>query len=127
MFLSLQDNPSNYQLFSISINMPIIMPALDTFHRRGRLSLALPILPIVRCRLPCWDSYLLLHRISILVIDVTDLYHMDQDPGDNLDLITAYALPQIDLKAVILDCSRRFRGLKAGLGSELRPDQAGPR
>jgi pyrimidine-specific ribonucleoside hydrolase len=51
---------------------------------------------------------------------------MHQDPGDNLDLITAYALPQIDLKAVILDCSEGFRGIKAGLGSDYT-DQAGPR
>ena len=36
------------------------------------------------------------------VIDITDLYHPYQDPGDNFDLIAAYALPEIDLRAVIL-------------------------
>ena len=40
------------------------------------------------------------------LIDITDLYHPPQDPGDNLDLIAAYALPEVDLKAVILDRDR---------------------
>ena len=43
------------------------------------------------------------------VIVVTDLYHPPQDPGDNFDLIAAYALPEIDLKAVILDVTDPFR------------------
>ena len=28
------------------------------------------------------------------VIDITDLYHPPQDPGDNLDLIAAYGCPR---------------------------------
>ncbi len=43
------------------------------------------------------------------VIDVTDLYHPPQDPGDNFDLIAAYALPEIDLRAVILDIHEPYR------------------
>jgi hypothetical protein len=43
------------------------------------------------------------------VIDITDLYHPYQDPGDNFDLITAYALPEVDLRAVILDVTEAFR------------------
>lgn len=43
------------------------------------------------------------------VIDVTDLYHPPQDPGDNLDLIAAYALPEIDLRAVVLDIHEPYR------------------
>ncbi len=43
------------------------------------------------------------------VIDITDLYHPPQDPGDNVDLITAYALPEIDLRAAILDVTGRYR------------------
>ena len=43
------------------------------------------------------------------VIDVTDLYHPHQDVGDNVDLIAAYALPEIDLKGVILDCTDDYR------------------
>lgn len=50
-----------------------------------------------------------LHAAKIPVIDVTDLYHPCQDVGDNFDLITPYALPEIDLKAVILDCTDEFR------------------
>ena len=45
----------------------------------------------------------------IPVIDCTDLYHPPQDPGDNVDLVTAYALPEIDLKAVILDVTEKYR------------------
>src|SRR5215467_12398342 len=43
------------------------------------------------------------------VIVITDLYHPYQDPGDNLDLIMGYALPQVDLKAIILDITDAFR------------------
>jgi hypothetical protein len=45
----------------------------------------------------------------IPIIDVTDLYQPFQDPGDNFDLVTAYALPEVDLKAVILDPHNPFR------------------
>jgi pyrimidine-specific ribonucleoside hydrolase len=48
------------------------------------------------------------HR-RVPVIDVTDLYQPFQDPGDNFDLLTAYALPEVDLKAVILDTHESFR------------------
>ena len=46
---------------------------------------------------------------KIPVIDITDLYYPYQDPGDNFDLIMPYALPEIDLKAVILDCTENNR------------------
>ncbi|MCX5758870.1 MAG: hypothetical protein NTU83_10275, partial [Candidatus Hydrogenedentes bacterium] len=46
---------------------------------------------------------------SVPLIDITDLYHPPQDPGDNLDMIAAYALPEVDLKAVILDVTQRYR------------------
>jgi hypothetical protein len=42
------------------------------------------------------------------VIDITDLYHPHQDRGDNFDLIAAYALPEVDLRAVILDVTGRY-------------------
>lgn len=42
------------------------------------------------------------------VIDITDLYHPHQDRGDNFDLIAAYALPEVDLRAVILDITGRY-------------------
>lgn len=44
----------------------------------------------------------------IALIDTTDLYHPPQDPGDNFDIIAAYALPELDLKAVILDATGKF-------------------
>ncbi len=43
------------------------------------------------------------------LVDCTDLYHPPQDPGDNVDLVAAYALPEIDLKAVILDVTQQYR------------------
>lgn len=62
------------------------------------------------------------------VVVVTDLYHPHQDPGDNFDLINAYALPNIDLKAVLLDCHEPFRQEVAeGVGKGLFRDTDGPR
>ena len=46
---------------------------------------------------------------TIPIIDVTDLYHPHQDVGDNFDLVAAYALPEVDLRAVILDAHDSFR------------------
>lgn len=46
---------------------------------------------------------------KIPVIVITDLYYPPQDPGDNFDLIMGYALPEIELKAVILDITDDFR------------------
>jgi pyrimidine-specific ribonucleoside hydrolase len=43
-------------------------------------------------------------------IHTTDLYNPPQDPDDHVDLATVYALPELDLRAVILDPSRRFVG-----------------
>ena len=45
----------------------------------------------------------------IPVIDVTDLYVPASDWGDNFDLVTAYGLPEIDLKAIILDITQTER------------------
>ncbi len=42
------------------------------------------------------------------LVHVTDLYHPPQDPDDHLDLLTALALPEYDVRAVILDATRRF-------------------
>ena len=62
------------------------------------------------------------------VIDVTDLYHPHQDVGDNFDILAAYALPEIDLRAVILDCTEPFRQPVAkDPGPGLFPDASGPR
>ena len=40
------------------------------------------------------------------VILISDLYYPAQDIGDNVDLITPYALEQIDLKAIVMDITR---------------------
>ena len=59
------------------------------------------------------------------LINITDLYHPHQDVGDNFDLITPYALPDVDLKLVILDCTNKFRQPYAEHAEW--PDPHGPR
>jgi len=64
----------------------------------------------------------------IPIIDVTDLYHPRQDVGDNFDLIAAYGLAELDLRAVIFDCSAPFRQPEAvDPGPGLATDKGGPR
>lgn len=65
---------------------------------------------------------------KIPLIVITDLYHPYQDPGDNFELINAYCISQIDLKAVILDCYEPFRKKHANnLNKGLFEDSNGPR
>lgn len=61
------------------------------------------------------------------IIDVTDLYHPHQDLGDNRDLIVAYALPELDLRAVILDATERFRQASTHHPHPHYRDDTGPR
>lgn len=44
--------------------------------------------------------------VRVPVILISDLYYPAQDIGDNVDLITPYALEQIDLKAIVMDITR---------------------
>jgi pyrimidine-specific ribonucleoside hydrolase len=46
--------------------------------------------------------------MTIPLIHITDLYHPPQDPDDHLDLATIVGLQEFDLKAVVLDITRRF-------------------
>ncbi len=64
---------------------------------------------------------------KIPLIDVTDLYHPPQDPGDNVDLIAAYALPEIALKAVILDVTQRYRRAYVNEANHSYDDPSGGR
>ncbi|GAB3948882.1 hypothetical protein GCM10029976_080880 [Kribbella albertanoniae] len=41
--------------------------------------------------------------MTVPVISITDLDHPPEDPGGNVDLIMAYGLPELDLRAVILE------------------------
>ena len=45
---------------------------------------------------------------KISLIDITDMYIPRLDGGDNFDLIMPYGLPELDLKAVILDIDEHF-------------------
>ncbi|RPH34094.1 hypothetical protein EHM92_07980 [bacterium] len=47
-------------------------------------------------------------RGAIPLVHITDLYHPPQDPDDHFDLATIVALEEYDLRAVILDVTRRF-------------------
>ena len=49
------------------------------------------------------------NKKTIPIIDCTDLYHPHQDVGDNFDILAPYAMPEIDLRAVILDTTQRLR------------------
>lgn len=44
----------------------------------------------------------------IPLLHITDLYHPPQDPDDHLDLATIAALPEYDLRGVVLDVTRKF-------------------
>ncbi len=44
----------------------------------------------------------------IPLVQTTDLYHPPMDPDDYVDLATAYALPEFDIRAVILDTDDRM-------------------
>ena len=55
---------------------------------------------------------------KIPLIDITDLYFPGQDLGDNFDIIAAYALEEVDLRAVILDVTEDHR-LEGGVGRDL--------
>lgn len=46
---------------------------------------------------------------NIPIVVITDTYHPYQDPGDNLDLINGFAIPGVDLKAIVLDITDSFR------------------
>ena len=68
-----------------------------------------------------------LQAAPIPVIDITDLYHPHQDPGDNFDLIAAYGLPEIDLRAVILDVTQEYRRPDDPAQRHEYRDETGPR
>lgn len=61
------------------------------------------------------------------VIVVTDLYHPYQDRGDNLDILTAFGLPDIDLRAVVLDVTHEYEKPIAFPDEPNYSDPNGPR
>jgi hypothetical protein len=92
------------------VHIPPSQPLSNNLSRRAfsaalAATLALPSLA-ARAALPTTNSP---RRHRIPVINITDLYHPHQDFGDNFDLITPFALPEIDLRAIILDITAEFR------------------
>jgi len=55
---------------------------------------------------------------KIFLINTTDLYFPGQDLGDNFDIIAAYALEEVDLRAVIFDVTEKYR-LERGVGRDM--------
>jgi len=87
---------------------------MSSFSSRSFLAISgLAFLLLVRtpvsCAQPLRKEVLPAKHGRVPIIDVTDLYQPFQDPGDNFDLVAAYALPEVDLKAVILDAHGPFR------------------
>lgn len=64
---------------------------------------------------------------KVPVIDCTDLYHPHQDVGDNFDIVAAYALPQVDLRAIVLDITQGFRDAHGQHPDPKYRDPVGPR
>lgn len=58
---------------------------------------------------------------KIPLVHITDLYHPPQDPDDHVDLATVAALEEYDLRAVILDITRKFL-LPSPEGFDIRRD-----
>ena len=44
---------------------------------------------------------------TVPVIYCTDLFHPHDDPDDHFDLATLYAMPELDIKGVVLDQGRK--------------------
>jgi pyrimidine-specific ribonucleoside hydrolase len=63
---------------------------------------------------------------KIPLVVITDLYHPHQDVGDNLDLISGFALSNLDLRAVCLDVTDHYRK-KVSDHPRLWRDTSGPR
>lgn len=87
---------------------------MSSFSSRSFLAISgLAFLLLVRtpvsCAQPLRKEVLPAKHGRVPIINVTDLYQPFQDPGDNFDLVAAYALPEVDLKAVILDAHGPFR------------------
>jgi Inosine-uridine preferring nucleoside hydrolase len=68
-----------------------------------------PILSIIIVALIISPS---LSMAGVPVIYSTDLYHPHDDPDDHFDLVTLFALPEVDVKGIIIDMSnfRQKRG-----------------
>ena len=47
---------------------------------------------------------------TVPIVYVTDLYHPYQDPDDHFDLATLFALPEFDIRAIVIDMGREGVG-----------------
>ncbi len=44
---------------------------------------------------------------TVPIIYTTDLYHPHDDPDDHYDLATLFAIPEFDIRAIVIDCGDR--------------------
>ena len=47
---------------------------------------------------------------TVPIIYTTDLYHPHDDPDDHFDLATLFALPEFDIRAIVIDMGARGEG-----------------
>ena len=81
------------------------MPCLKNVNAMSLIVLAY-LLVTMLC-LGCTSEVQQGEKVPVVVI--SDLYSPGQDVGDNFDILTPYALENIDLKAVIFDVTDNFR------------------
>jgi len=46
-------------------------------------------------------------QASVPIIYTTDLYHPHDDPDDHFDLATLFAIPEFDIRAIVIDTGKR--------------------
>jgi len=56
-------------------------------------------------------------KTPIPILYTTDLYHPHMDPDDHFDLLTLFALPEFDIRAIVFDVGERGRELRPGLSA----------
>jgi len=47
---------------------------------------------------------------SVPIVYVTDLYHPHDDPDDHVDLATLFAIPEFDIRAIVIDLGEHGKG-----------------
>ncbi len=56
---------------------------------------------------------------SVPILYTTDLYHPHDDPDDHYDLLTLFALPEFDIRGIVIDMGERGQG-RAGVEALLQ-------
>lgn len=81
-----------------------LLPAGTIGELLSRQGSAAPVVPTHRSGEPSPGP-----RTSVPLIYSTDLFHPPDDPDDHVDLVTLFALPEFDIRALILDLGQLQR------------------